>query len=187
LLDHLGDDPKGLATATYEKAGSAQMLAVDGLTQGHQAVEGRGAHAPGLPRPCADRLPDAPHDAHGGDGLPRWRARKRSKAEGKHLLSAQGSDKLSLRNLFKEGDYEKSLTGILKDAGVHEDDIPTIIRKLSDTDGGVADLAGEMSNTMLARARATGEWGYVEGTNAAWAPAYVRAVNRQIRNSARSP
>jgi hypothetical protein len=33
VLGHLGDDPKGLATATYERAGSAQMLAVDGLTK----------------------------------------------------------------------------------------------------------------------------------------------------------
>jgi hypothetical protein len=47
----------------------------------------------------------------------------------------------------------------------------------------MADLAGEMSNAQLARFRATGEWGYVDPANPGWAPAYQRAVNKQIRNS----
>lgn len=182
VLGRLGDDPKALATAAYERAGSAQMLAVDGLTKftrlWKDAALMRLAYPARVQIDSQMRLM-----THMGTMAYLGGALGAAKAEGKHLLSAQGSDKLSLRNLFKEGDYEKSLTGILKDAGVYEDDIPTIVRKLADTDGGVADLAGEMSNTMLARARATGEWGYVEGTNAAWAPAYVRAVNRQIRNS----
>jgi hypothetical protein len=182
IAGQLGDDAKNVTSSAYNIAGHAQMVASDGLGKftrlWKDAALMRLAYPVRVQIDSQMRL--GAHIAslafvgHAAAGL---------KAEGKTLLSVEGGDKLSLRNVFKEGDYEKSLTDMLVKADVHPDDIPSIIRHLASKDGGMADLAQHMTDAQLARYRGTGEWGYVDPANPAWAQAWSRAVNRQIRNS----
>lgn len=63
-----------------------------------------------------------------------------------------------------------------------DDELQKTVRTLIDKDGGIADLASELADRGLAKAR-TGNWGMVNPTDPNWADAYIRSVNNQIRNS----
>ena len=63
-----------------------------------------------------------------------------------------------------------------------DDELQKTVRTLIDKDGGIADLASELADRGLAKAR-TGNWGMVNPTDPNWAVAYIRSVNNQIRNS----
>jgi hypothetical protein len=195
VTGQIGDDARNLATSAYDTVGSAQMLASDLLGKFTRLWKDSALMRLAYPMRIqidsqlrmAVHMDTLSHLGALGSGL---------KAEGKYLLSVPGSDKLSLRNIlntpkgflqgkgvFKEGDLERSVTDIVRGAGVHEDDIATVVRNVMAKDGGIADLATSLTDAQLARYRATGEWGYVDQANPAWAQAWTRAVNRQIRNS----
>lgn len=63
-----------------------------------------------------------------------------------------------------------------------DEELTKLTRTLIDKDGGIADLASELADRGLAKAR-TGNWGTVTTTDPNWAISYIRAVNNQIRNS----
>jgi hypothetical protein len=178
----MAEQAKDFATAAYTVAGHAQMVASDGLGKFTRLWKDSALMRLAYPvRVQIDsqmrlmtHMGTLAYLGAVGSGL---------KAEGKALLSVEGGDKLSLRNVFKDADYERSVGDILRKAGHTEDEIPTIVRKLASQDGGMADLAQHMTDAQLARYRGTGEWGYVDPANPAWAQAWSRAVNRQIRNS----
>jgi hypothetical protein len=182
VTGQIGDDAKNVATSAYTLGGAGQMVASDALGKVTRVWKDsalmRLAYVARVQIDSQMRLM-----THMGALSYLGAATSGLKAEGKYMLSAKGSDSLSLRNVFKPGDYEKSIGDMLKGAGVHEDDIPSVVRQVAAEDGSIADLAQHMTDAQLARYRATGEWGYVDGANPAWAQAYARAVNRQIRNS----
>jgi hypothetical protein len=76
----------------------------------HASLEGRGAHAPGLPGPCADRLTDAPH-ARTWHPLPTCpRLATAFKGEGKYLLSKRGRGAMSLARSSTRGSSRLATT-----------------------------------------------------------------------------
>jgi hypothetical protein len=182
IAGQLGDDAKNVTSSAYNIAGHAQMVASDGLGKFTRLWKDSALMRLAYPvRVQIDsqmrlmtHMGTLAYLGAVGSGL---------KAEGKALLSVEGGDKLSLRNVFKDGRLRASVGDILRKAGHTEDEIPTIVRKLASQDGGMADLAQHMTDAQLARYRGTGEWGYVDPANPAWAQAWSRAVNRQIRNS----
>ena len=101
----------------------------------------------------------------------------------KYLRSNADLSDPKMRNWFKPGDYEAGMTEMLTKAGVPEEDIAATVRKLVDIDGNAADLAGEMADRGLGKARMEGNFGYVDPADKMWAVSWQRAVNRQIRNS----
>lgn len=107
----------------------------------------------------------------------------------RYMLTVKDGEGRSFRNIFKEGNLEESLTEMLtRDLGMGEvwnltkDDVPGIVRNVMSRDGGMADLANEVSNTLL-RKRRTGDFGMIDASSPEWVPAYLRAVNQQILNS----
>jgi hypothetical protein len=182
VAGQLGDDAKNVATSAYDTAGSAQMVASDVLTKITRGWKDlalmRLAYPARVQIDSQMRLMTHMASTAFMSTVP-----GAFKGEAKYLLSKQGGDKLSLANILKPGDYETAVGDILRKGGVHDDDIPGVVRRLAQNEGGMADLASEMGNAQLARFRATGEWGYVDPANANWAGSWQRAVNRQIRNS----
>ncbi len=90
---------------------------------------------------------------------------------------------MKLRNIVKEGDYIAAGEKMLKNAGVPDEYIRPVIASVAQRDGTMADVASELADRGLAKARMEGDWSIVAPDNANWAPAYQRAVNKQIRNS----
>jgi hypothetical protein len=182
VAGQLGDDAKNVATSAYDTAGSAQMVASDVLTKITRGWKDmalmRLAYPARVQIDSQMRLMTHMASTAFMSTVP-----GAFKGEAKYLLSKQGGDKLSLANILKPGDYETAVGDILRKGGVHDEDIPGVVRRLAQNEGGMADLASEMGNAQLARFRATGEWGYVDPANANWAGSWQRAVNRQIRNS----
>jgi hypothetical protein len=117
----------------------------------------------------------------------RWHA---TKGVSKWLLSSKENDTISLRNLFKEGDYEKSLRDMFtKDLGFGSDwninatEVNAILDMVLEKNGGVADFAGEMTDRLLKKKR-TGDFGITRPQDSKnWLPDYTRVVSRQIMNS----
>lgn len=107
----------------------------------------------------------------------------------KYLLSSKDNDKLGFRNLFKEGDYEQALYDTLsRDVGdkrfnLNEDDLRTTARIIAASGGGPADISNEITNTLLRKARGSGQWGSIDPTHKDWLSAYQRVINQQIGNS----
>lgn len=92
---------------------------------------------------------------------------------------------IASNGVFGEADYEKVLKPFLKrHVGVDNDaDIEQIVRNIKAAGGSHADLANEVANHTLQQMRASGSWGVVQPDDPMHADAYLRAVNRQIRNS----
>jgi hypothetical protein len=182
VAGQLGDDAKNVASSAYDTAGSAQMVASDVLTKITRGWKDLALMR--LAYPARVQIDSQMRLAtHMASTAFMSTVPGAFKGEAKYLLSKKGGDKLSLANILKPGDYETAVGDILRKGGVHDDDIPGVVRRLAQNEGGMADLASEMGNAQLARFRATGEWGYVDPANANWAGSWQRAVNRQIRNS----
>lgn len=108
----------------------------------------------------------------------------RAAGYGKYLLTnGEIPGNVSLKNLFKEGDYVAASSKMLKDAGVPEEFIAPTVAKIIDSNGTMADLMSEVADRGLAKARMSGDWSIVKPDNANWKSAYQRAVNQQLRNS----
>lgn len=67
--------------------------------------------------------------------------------------------------------------------GFTKDETGMIVRAISSEGGSFADLASEMADKAIEKHYASGDWSYLEGTHPDWFKGYVRAVNREIRNS----
>ena len=98
-------------------------------------------------------------------------------------VRTQDFGKGPIRKWFAPEFQQEGIETFLRKMGIPESDVAITARTLIDTDGGVADLAGELADRGLAKARASGNWGRVSEADPRWGEGWMRAVNRQIRNS----
>lgn len=96
---------------------------------------------------------------------------------------------LSVKNVFKQGDYHAALRAALThDLGndsrwnISEGDIDDVLPHILENNGSMADLAGEITDKLLKKRR-TGDFYIRHPQDQGWTPDYLRVVNRQIRNS----
>lgn len=87
-----------------------------------------------------------------------------------------------LRNYFKPEFQQRAVNEILDGMNLPNDMREVAARRLLDEGGSLADLITEMADRGISKARATGNWGYVDPSDAGWADSYLRAVQRQIQN-----
>lgn len=108
----------------------------------------------------------------------------------RYLLSQKDKDGQSLRNFFKEGDYESSLRwtfthdlGLGSQWNIRPDEMHAILSHILEKDGGMADLAGEITDALVKKRR-TGDFAVTRPQDSKnWMPDYLRVVNRQAANS----
>lgn len=99
-----------------------------------------------------------------------------------NALWSKGGDRVPLKDIFK-GDTDKFINNYLKLNGVAPEDVEQL-RLAIQTNGG--DLSAMMLGTadhLEAKYKATGNWTHIEYGQPGHTPAYLRAVNEQIRNS----
>lgn len=118
----------------------------------------------------------------------RWTAVKGVKT---YLLSdVDKAGSSSFRNFFKQGDYQAALKETLtRDLGlgsqwnIQPDEMEAILSHILETNGGMADLASEITDTLVKKRR-TGDFGITRPQDRKnWIPDYLRVVNRQAANS----
>lgn len=95
----------------------------------------------------------------------------------------------SVKNIFKPGDYKSALRDTLtRDLGVGsrfnltEADIDDAMPHILENGGGVGDIYDELMDRLMKKKR-SGDFSIRHPQDQGWMPDYLRAVNRQIRNS----
>jgi hypothetical protein len=112
IAGQLGDDAKNVTSSAYNIAGHAQMVASDGL--GKLTRLWKDSALMRLAYPARVQIDSQMRlMTHMGTLGYLGAVGSGLKAEGKALLSVEGGDKLSLRNVFKDADYERSVGDIL--------------------------------------------------------------------------